>query len=126
MFKDPQGHDRKLSNLFGDHEELIVVQNMGKACSSCTMWADGFNGIFEYVQRKAGFVLASPDVPEVQKRIREERNWQFPMISTDGTDFKSVTGFQDEKGGQHPGVSVSEKEGWFDFLYESNGLWARR
>ena len=77
VFKDPQGHDRKLSNLFGDHEELIVVQNMGKACSSCTMWADGFNGIFEYVQRKAGFVLASLMYPKCKKEFVKKETGSF-------------------------------------------------
>lgn len=110
LFNDPKGNEVKLSELFDGHEELIVVQNMGKACSYCTMWADGFNGIFEYIQRKAGFVLASPDAPDVQQNIRSERDWQFPMISTDGTNFKRETGYEDEKGGQHPGVSVFRKK----------------
>lgn len=117
VFKDPERNEAKLSDLFNGHEELIVIQNMGKACKYCTMWADGFNGIYEYVLQKAGFVLASPDAPEVQQQMRTDRGWAFPMISTEGTDFKRETGFQDEKGGQHPGVSVFMKNQAGEIFY---------
>ena len=35
----------RLSELFGDKRDLILIHNMGKGCPSCTMWADGFNGV---------------------------------------------------------------------------------
>ena len=37
----------RLSELFGDKNDLIVVHNMGKSCPYCTLWADGFNGVFD-------------------------------------------------------------------------------
>src|SRR5450759_1863977 len=39
----------RLSQLFDKHEDLIVVHNMGTSCPSCTMWADGYNGIHHHV-----------------------------------------------------------------------------
>ncbi len=39
----PGNKSVKLSQLFGDKEDLIVIHNMGTDCSYCTMWADGFN-----------------------------------------------------------------------------------
>ncbi|MFD2044279.1 DUF899 family protein [Ornithinibacillus salinisoli] len=98
-----------LNDLFGDKDELIVVHNMGKGCSYCTMWADGFNGVFHHIVEKAGFVVASPDSPEIQDAFAAERRWQFPMISTNGTTFKEDFGFKDEKN-VYPGVSTFKKD----------------
>ena len=36
-FNTPEGTVR-LSELFGHHEDLMVVHNMGSPCPSCTLW----------------------------------------------------------------------------------------
>src|SRR4051812_40588375 len=51
----------KLSELFGGKDELILVHNMGKGCSYCTLWADSFIGITKHLEDRAAFVLTSPD-----------------------------------------------------------------
>src|SRR5262249_27031844 len=56
----------KLSQLFGGKDTLFVVHNMGASCPNCTMWADGFNGVFDHLRDRAAFVVASPDTPEQQ------------------------------------------------------------
>jgi predicted dithiol-disulfide oxidoreductase (DUF899 family) len=101
-----------LLDLFQDKDELIVIHNMGNACSYCTMWADGFNGVFHHLIQKAAFVLSSPDEPAVQDDIAAERGWKFPMVSTKGTSFKTDFGFEKD-GYYHPGVSTfrRDKEG---------------
>lgn len=100
-----------LSELFGDHEDLIVVHNMGVACSYCTLWADGYNGVHQHVVSRAGFVVSSPDRPNVQKKIAESRGWKFPMVSHADTSFAADMGYVSEKGGWMPGVSVFKREG---------------
>lgn len=98
-----------LLDLFGDKEELFVIHNMGKSCSYCTMWADGLNGVYHHLVGKAGFVLASPDDPEVQADVAAERRWQFPMISVKESSFTTDMGFQ--KGDSRlPGVSTFRKD----------------
>ncbi|WP_241657743.1 DUF899 family protein [Anaerobacillus alkaliphilus] len=98
-----------LLGLFGDKDELFVIHNMGKGCSYCTMWADGFNGVYHHLAAKAGFVLASPDEPSVQEDFAAERKWQFPMISVKGNSFTSEVGFLKEN--QHyPGVSTFRRD----------------
>ena len=37
--------EKRLSDLFGDADDLILIHNMGKGCPYCTLWADGFNGV---------------------------------------------------------------------------------
>ncbi|TQR19367.1 DUF899 family protein [Psychrobacillus vulpis] len=102
---------RKISliELFGDKDELIVIHNMGKSCSYCTMWADGFNGVYHHLVSKVGFVLASPDPPSTQENIAAERNWKFPMFSTTGSSFTEDMGFQNGKS-LKPGVSTFYKD----------------
>src|SRR5437588_4722447 len=77
----------RLSALFGDKDTLFVIHNMGSGCASCTMWADGFNGVFDHLRDRDGFVVASPDPPEVQQSFAAGRGWKFPMVSHRGTTF---------------------------------------
>lgn len=101
----------RLSELFGGHEDLIVVHNMGASCSYCTLWADGYNGIHQHVVTRAGFVVSSPDRPAIQKKLAESRGWTFPMVSHADSRFAADMGYVSEKGGWMPGVSVFRREG---------------
>ena len=98
-----------LSQLFKDKNELFVIHNMGKNCSYCTMWADGFNSVYPHIVEKAAFVLSSPDSPSVQEDFAAERGWQFPIVSTKGSSFKEDMGFQKDNN-YYPGVSVFTKD----------------
>jgi predicted dithiol-disulfide oxidoreductase (DUF899 family)/predicted enzyme related to lactoylglutathione lyase len=98
-----------LLELFQDKDELIVIHNMGRSCSYCTMWADGFNGVYQHLIQKAAFVLSSPDEPDVQEDFAASRGWVFPIVSTKGTTFKEDFGFLKD-GFYHPGVSTFRKD----------------
>lgn len=100
-----------LSQLFGEHDDLILVHNMGTSCPSCTMWADGYNGIHQHVASRAAFVVSSPDAPEVQRAFAASRGWTFPMVSHAGTTFAADMGFRSGKGGWLPGISVFQRRG---------------
>jgi predicted dithiol-disulfide oxidoreductase (DUF899 family) len=95
----------KLSDLFNGKPDLIVIHNMGKGCSSCTLWADGFNGVWKHLGDRAGFVVCSPDSPDIQREFAKSRGWQFPMISGHGSTFIQDMGFRAEKSWM-PGVST--------------------
>lgn len=82
-----------LKELFGNKKDLIVVHNMGKSCSYCTLWADGFNGLALPLADRAAFVVASPDAPTIQKEFADSRNWKFRMVSTEGSTFGKDMGF---------------------------------
>ncbi|MCA1029618.1 DUF899 family protein [Bacillus timonensis] len=103
------GEKVTLLELFGDQDELIVIHNMGKSCSYCTMWADGFNGVYQHLVGKASFVLSSPDAPEVQEDFAASRKWQFPIVSVQGSSFTRDVGFIQEDS-YHPGVSTFRKD----------------
>jgi predicted dithiol-disulfide oxidoreductase (DUF899 family) len=111
VLKNRDGQDVKLSEMFGDKQDLVLIHNMGRSCSYCTMWADGFNGIFNHIQKRAGFALVSPDAPEVQRDFANSRGWKFPMFSGADSPFISDMGYMTEKGDYWPGASVFHKDG---------------
>ncbi len=113
VFQDFEGKDVRLSELFGDKDDLIVIHNMGTGCSSCTMWADGFNALEPHLSDRAAFVLTSPDKPEVQKRFAAKRNWRFRMLSAHDNSFPKDMGFWQTEPpypGPWPGVSTFRRE----------------
>ena len=101
----------RLSQLFGTHDDLIMVHNMGTACSSCTLWADGYTGIHHHVTSRAAFVVSSPDTPAVQREFAAARGWTFPMVSHMGSTFASDMGYRSSSGGWMPGLSVFQRQG---------------
>ncbi|QHE52710.1 DUF899 family protein [Pontibacillus sp. HMF3514] len=103
------GEEVTLLELFGNKDELIVIHNMGKGCSYCTLWADGFNGVDHHLKQKAEFVVSSPDSPVVQEDFAASRKWQFPMVSVSESTFAEDMGFKKD-GHYHPGVSTFRKD----------------
>ena len=108
-----------LSELFGDKRDLFVIHNMGTSCRYCTMWADGFNGVYDHLADRASFTLATPNTPDVQKQFARSRGWRFPMVSHAGTSFAVDMGYRLETGEETgedtsrwvPGVSAFQKRG---------------
>jgi predicted dithiol-disulfide oxidoreductase (DUF899 family) len=109
-FTDHAGKKVALSSLFGEKNDLIVVHNMGTGCPYCTLWADGFVGAVKHLEDRSGFVVISPDAPDVQRRFHESRGWNFRMVSAQGTTFNKDMGFEGADGGPWPGVTTFHRE----------------
>ncbi len=108
-FKDKDGKEVTLSSLFDERDELMVVHNMGKECSYCTMWADGLRGYSEIISDRMPWVLVSPNEFAVMEAFAAPRNWNFRYLSFHGTDFGYDLGYEKRKGEHssfHPGVSA--------------------
>src|SRR6266700_4688281 len=108
-FAVPEGKVR-MSALFGGKDTLFVIHNMGASCPYCTLWADGFNGVFDHLNNRAAFVLSSPDTPEQQQKFAASRGWRFPMVSYQDTTFAEDMGYR-PNGRAMPGVSVFKRQG---------------
>lgn len=100
----------RLSQLFNTERDLFVIHNMGRSCPHCTLWADGFNGIYQHIANRAAFVVTSPDPPDVQRAFAAGRGWRFPMVSHQGSSFAADMGYRSEDGTWLPGVSVFRRE----------------
>jgi predicted dithiol-disulfide oxidoreductase (DUF899 family) len=110
VFASPTG-PRRLAALFGDKRDLFVILNMGASCPYCTLWADGYNGLYPHIADRAAFVVASPDPPDVQQRFAAGRGWRFPLVSHQRTDFAADMGYRSENGGWLPGISAFQRDG---------------
>lgn len=111
IFDTADGSSQKLSDLFGDKSDLIIIHNMGKQCPYCTLWADGFNGLTHHFEDRAGFVVVSHDPPDVQKQFAESRNWTFRMASDPMNEFTFDMGYlNEEKTHYMPGYSTFVKK----------------
>jgi predicted dithiol-disulfide oxidoreductase (DUF899 family) len=104
--KNKVGIDVSLSSLFDERDELLVIHNMGKACSYCTLWADGFNGFALPLADRMPFVVITPDTYDIQKEFAESRGWKFKMLSAAGTSFIKDLGFEPEPKKYWPGASA--------------------
>jgi predicted dithiol-disulfide oxidoreductase (DUF899 family) len=109
-FATPSGKVR-LSALFGGKRDLFMIHNMGSSCPYCTLWADGYNGIYPHLADRAAFVVSSPDPPAKQQKFAAGRGWRFPMVSHEGSSFAADMGYRGDNGGWRPGLSVFKREG---------------
>jgi predicted dithiol-disulfide oxidoreductase (DUF899 family) len=121
-FKDFKGKPVSLSSLFGAKKELILVHNMGSDCRYCTLWADGFTGLTRHLQNRAAFAVESADSPAHQAQFYKSRGWNFRMVSSQGTAFKSEMGFAGKDGDPYPGVSVFVKKNGKIFRSSKDGF----
>jgi len=108
-FYDKEGEPVQFYSLFDDKDELLIIQNMGKGCSYCTLWADGFNGTIDHFSNRINWALVSPDEPADLKQFAESRNWTFEVYSCHNSTFKKDVGFIWENGMVAPGFSVFKK-----------------
>ncbi len=94
-----------LADLFGTHDDLLIVHNMGERCQYCALWADGFIGFARHIMQRCAFVLASPDSTESLRAQVALRGWNFPVVSDAGTSFNADMGFEPKPDSRYPGVS---------------------
>ncbi|MEJ8574878.1 DUF899 family protein [Microbaculum marinum] len=99
----------RLSEAFGGKDDLIVIHNMGRSCPYCTLWADGYNGVYEHLADRAAFVVTSPDSPAEQAAFAQSRGWRFPMLSHRGSSFADDMGYRGDNGWL-PGTSVFRRD----------------
>lgn len=99
-----------LHDLFGSHDRLLVIHNMGQGCRYCTLWADGFNGFVPHLESVMSLALVSKDAPETQRRFANSRGWRFQLASHGGGDYireQTVLKGQDNM----PGAVLYERRG---------------
>ena len=77
----------RLSELFGDQDDLLMIHNMGQACRYCTLWGDALDGAVDHLESALALVMVSKDSPEQQRRFARSRGWRFRMVSHGGGDY---------------------------------------
>lgn len=107
-FETIQGLSQRLSDLIHEEDGLVMVHNMGRTCPYCTTWADGFSDSYHRISSKVPFLVTSKESPEQQEKNRQERNWAFPMVSSQNNRFLEDLGFRKD-GMVYPGLTYLTK-----------------
>jgi len=105
-FPRAEGGTARLSELFGRHDDLLLIHNMGGFCSYCTLWADGFEGLRPHLESRAAFAMVSNDDAADAASFAKSRGWTFPVLSGRDSTFTKDMGFYFEGQGVYPGVSA--------------------
>jgi predicted dithiol-disulfide oxidoreductase (DUF899 family) len=107
----------KLSDLFDDDGKPLILMHFmfGKQqtspCPMCTCWADGYDGILPHLAQHATFVLFIAGDAGAFGEYARGRGWRnVRIVSAGDSEIKQRLGFENEEGGQSPGLSVFEKD----------------
>lgn len=94
VFDAPDG-PRTLADLFEGRRQLIVQHFMfapgwAQGCPSCSFMADHVDGARPHLaQRDVSFAAVSRAPLADIERFRQRMGWQFPWVSSFGTDFNA-------------------------------------
>jgi predicted dithiol-disulfide oxidoreductase (DUF899 family) len=107
------GRTVRLSELFGDNDELVVYDMMygpawEEGCPMCSMWLDGLNGVAHHITRRAAFAVIAKADEDKLRRWAQHRGWgRLRLLSSRGSSFNRDLGFEGEDDDdQFPGVTV--------------------
>ena len=92
QFEGPNGA-LSLADLFDGRSQLILYHFMfgpdwEEGCTSCSFWADNFNGIPVHLNHRDVTFTAVSRVPLAKLEAYKKRmGWSFPWVSSQGSDF---------------------------------------
>ena len=92
VFQGPEGR-RTLADLFEGKRQLLVYHFMfgpdyDEGCPACSFVADNFAGsLVHLAARDTAFAVISRAPLDKIKRFKERMGWDFPWLSSFGTDF---------------------------------------
>jgi predicted dithiol-disulfide oxidoreductase (DUF899 family) len=90
---DTDDGKRTLAELFGGRRQLLIYQLMfgptyEAACPGCTGLADAFDGALVHVNNRDITLMAISRAPiEKLAAYKRRMGWQFPYVSSYGSDF---------------------------------------
>lgn len=92
LFAGPD-ESQSMIELFGKHSQLIVQHFMfgsdwTEGCTSCSFWADNFNGTTAHLAARDIAFVAISNAPLNRLQTYANRlKWTFPWYSAEGTTF---------------------------------------
>jgi predicted dithiol-disulfide oxidoreductase (DUF899 family) len=116
-FKDANGSELGLMDLFGRHNVLVTYFWMfgpqrERPCPMCTNWLGAVNGnAADIKQRVALKVLGRSPVPR-QLAFAQERGWRdLDFVETIGDDYAKDIGTLKSDGSEWPAITVFKRDG---------------
>ena len=92
VFEGPDGK-KSLADLFGDRSQLMIYHFMfgpgwEQGCPSCSFLADHFDGAVVHLAARDVRLVVVSRAPIAQiEAFKKRMGWEFPWVSSFGTDF---------------------------------------
>src|SRR3954452_25480951 len=116
-FKDANGTELGLIDLFGKHDALMTYFWMfgpqrERPCPMCTNWLGAVNGNAADIKQRVTFkVLGRSPVPR-QIAFAQERGWRdLNFVQTVGDDYAKDIGVLLPDGSEYPALTVFQRDG---------------
>ena len=116
-FKDANGAELGLIDLFGAHDTLVAYFWMfgpqrERPCPMCTNWLGSVNGNAADIKQRVALKIFGRSPVARQLAFAAERGWQdLDFVQTVGDDYANDLGLIAENGGESPALTVFKREG---------------
>ena len=116
-FKDEQGFEVGLRDLFGDKNTLVSYFWMygpqrERPCPMCTNWLGSINGNAADIKQRVALKVLGRSSVERQYAFAQERGWRdLNFVQTIGDDYANDLGLLMPDGSEYPALVVFRREG---------------
>ena len=116
-FKDEQGFEVGLRDLFGDKNTLVSYFWMygpqrERPCPMCTNWLGSINGTAADIKQRVALKVLGRSSVERQYAFAQERGWRdLNFVQTIGDDYANDLGLLMPDGSEYPALVVFRREG---------------
>lgn len=115
-FRDAQGADLGLADLFGGHDTLLTYFWMygperDAPCPMCTNWLGSVNGNASDVKQRVALRIMGRSPVARQRAFAQERGWRdLDFVQTVGDDYARDIGALTAEGDEYPALVVYRKD----------------
>jgi predicted dithiol-disulfide oxidoreductase (DUF899 family) len=127
-FKDENGADVGLIDLFGDKDALVTYFWMfgperERPCPMCTNWLGSVNGNAADIKQRVALKILGRSPVAKQLAFAQERGWNdLDFVQTVGDDFAKDTGIFQPDGSEGAGYYVFKRDGDKVRLFWTTGI----
>jgi len=116
-FKDANGSDVGLIDLFGKHDALVTYFWMygpqrERPCPMCTNWLGAVNGNAADIKQRVALKILGRSSVERQSAFASERTWRhLDFVQTVGDEYANDLGLLNADGSENPALVVFRRDG---------------
>ena len=116
-FRDEEGAEVRLLDLFGDKDTLVTYFWMygpqrERPCPMCTNWLGAVNGNAADIKQRVALRILGRSSVERQRAFAQERGWRdLNFAQTVGDDYAKDLGVLMDDGSEYPALVVFTREG---------------
>jgi predicted dithiol-disulfide oxidoreductase (DUF899 family) len=116
-FKQADGREVGLRDLFGKHDTLVSYFWMygpqrERPCPMCTNWLGGVNGNAMDIEQRVGLKIIGRSPVERQQAFAAERGWKhLEFVQAVGDSYAKDLGLLDDEGNELAAIIVYQRKG---------------